>query len=238
MLTIFDLISVEQVNEADVELACPEEVRAMLSRNGFSTDIVEPVSTIHTEPVTSVRSDPIASVRSASDIVLHMQTHGNAHTRKTYKGPQREFMAWMRSNDAFPLMSRETVTEEKLLIFLHTQVVGRKAKVQRKNTPEGVSQKVGIQTVRNYVSAAVNLWQQQTTASSNSFPNPRSHVIKRYLNFIQTKEFLRRRKNFEDREDKLVPWWMDTKTRIHSKVLSTRRLNAQQTNVLDTATAL
>jgi hypothetical protein len=85
------------------------------------------------------------------------------------------------------------------LIFLRTQVVGRKAKVQRKNAPEGVSQKVGIQTVRNYVSAAVNLWQQQTTAGSNSFPNPGGHVIKKYLKFIQTKEFLRRRKNFEDR---------------------------------------
>ncbi len=85
------------------------------------------------------------------------------------------------------------------MIFLRTQVVGRKAKVQRKNAPEGVSQKVGIQTVRNYVSAAVNLWQQQTTAGSNSFPNPGGHVIKKYLKFIQTKEFLRRRKNFEDR---------------------------------------
>jgi hypothetical protein len=110
----------------------------------------------------------------------------------------------MRSNEAFPLISRETVIEEKLLIFLNTQIEGRKAKVQQRNAAEGVSQKVGIQTVRNYVSAAVNLWQQQTTAGSNSFPNPRGLVIKKYLKFIQLKEFLRRRKNFEDRAGKWI----------------------------------
>jgi hypothetical protein len=112
MLTVFNLIFVEQVNDG-VELAFPEEVIAMLSRNRFSTDIVEPVSTIHSEPV--------ISIRSASDIVLHMQNHGNAHTQKTYRVLLKEFINWMRSNEAFPLISRETVTEENLLIFLHTQ---------------------------------------------------------------------------------------------------------------------
>ncbi len=51
-----------------VKLACPEEETAMLSRNGISNDIIEPVSTIHSEPVTSIGS--------TSDIVLHMQNHG------------------------------------------------------------------------------------------------------------------------------------------------------------------
>jgi hypothetical protein len=92
ILTVVNLIFVEKVNDR-VEVACPEEVTTMLSWNGFSTDIIETVSTIHSEPVTLICSEPVTSTRSASDIAKPWKC-------PYARGPLNEFITWMRSNEA------------------------------------------------------------------------------------------------------------------------------------------
>lgn len=132
----------------------------------------------------------------AAAIMEEINENGNENTLKTYKGAELEFLTWMRNNNRFPIMTRITVTEHKLLVFLHEEVVGRQSKRKRKNSEHGGT--ISIQTVKNYVSAAVKLWQKQALANINSNPNPRGNLVKQYLKFLKTKEFCRERCQFID----------------------------------------
>lgn len=78
------------------------------------------------------------------------------------------------------------INEEKLLIYLNTEVVGREKSGKRVGT-------VGMQTIRNVVSAVVALYSQQVTANANSNPSPRGRVVKLFLKYLRRKEFQRQR---------------------------------------------
>ncbi len=66
---------------------------------------------------------------TTKDIMLLVDHSANANTAKTYKGYQKEFLEWCQSNPNFRPSSRCTVTEEKLIQFLHTQVTTLSSKL-------------------------------------------------------------------------------------------------------------
>jgi hypothetical protein len=73
------------------------------------------------------------------------------------------------NGDRFPGNNKTLITEEKLLLFLQEVVVGRSRRKRGRKAQEaeegedgdGNISKVGIQTYKNYVSAAVAIWKHQ-----------------------------------------------------------------------------
>jgi hypothetical protein len=117
-------------------------------------------------------------------------------TATTYAGPQKEFLYWCRSSGHcfpghdLPGYNPETVTEDKLLLFLNENVKNRHHKKRGKkpklivaqeeesgeededdedeaedekaqNKVIGETKKIGIKSLENYVSAIVHLWKNQ-----------------------------------------------------------------------------
>jgi hypothetical protein len=89
---------------------------------------------------------------SASEMV------GSDNTKRTYKAPQKEFIAWLdrRFGDQ-DVQMRYCVTSEKLCQFLVTEVMGRP--VRGPSAKEG--RIIGKSTVNNYVTAITSIWAQQ-----------------------------------------------------------------------------
>jgi hypothetical protein len=78
-------------------------------------------------------------------------------------------MSWLDRQGQFTGPSKMTITEEKLLIYLYTEVAGRKSKKLKKVrsgdtvtlVPTGV---IGLPTFKLICSAVVRLWRQQQAA--------------------------------------------------------------------------
>jgi hypothetical protein len=132
-------------------------------------------------------------------IVEEIHHEGNAGTRQTYEGPQREFLEWC-SGQSYPTLTRTTVTAEKLLLFLSSQVHGRESRKKSSvNRVNGITQLVGHKTMLNYVSAIVRLWREQQDQGVNTHPNPRNGLVKDYLRHLRSSEHSRIRTNHVDR---------------------------------------
>lgn len=109
-------------------------------------------------------------------------------TKTTYAGPQKEIMQWCQVNGhRFRGNNKLLITEEKLLLFLKEQVVGRMKRKRGRKRESSISEMeddrnddhgdesenleptaidtVGIQTYNNYVSAAVGIWKHQKLMS-------------------------------------------------------------------------
>ena len=74
-------------------------------------------------------------------------------------------MTWLQNQMRFPAVSRTTVTEEKLLLWLATTQIGRKAKIAKikafDKDGNRVMATVGMKTHENSVSAVCKIWQYQ-----------------------------------------------------------------------------
>jgi hypothetical protein len=58
---------------------------------------------------------------------------------------------------------------------------------------------VGLSTVKNAVSAVVDLWQKQHSMKMNNNHSPRGPLVKKYLDFIKKSEYQKSRNEFKDR---------------------------------------
>ena len=117
-------------------------------------------------------------------------------TKNAYNPKMEEFKSWCRGRFAGE-QSPETVSEDKLLIFLQECVVDRPRK--RKRSSEAENQVVGSATVLQYVNAVVHLWNQQKAEGSNNLANPRGTMVKQLLKNEDKKTHKRKKANYEDR---------------------------------------
>lgn len=74
---------------------------------------------------------------------------------------------------------------------MHEEVVNRKAK-------RGKDKTVGVQTIRQYISAIKDLYTRQRAAGMNNHPDPRGAVVKSVIKTAMHSEHHRQRKNMED----------------------------------------
>ena len=187
----FIVIMSSSTQLVDSTNALPSEISAVLekyenSRNNGSPDLF-------------LAPGLAASTASIEDIIAEIKSNGNPGTTKTYLVEQKAFLEWCENNPAFPAISKTLVTEEKLLIFLHSQVWKRPLKRKRKASDEDVPQTVGIQSIKNAASAMVNLWTVQRIRGVNNHPSPRGPLVKEFIKHVKTKEFERCRAEFVNR---------------------------------------
>lgn len=64
-------------------------------------------------------------------------------------------------NPSFPEISKTTVNQDKLLIFLEEQAVGRLSDGPRQDVPKEIPQFIGMNSIKNYVNAISKLWELQ-----------------------------------------------------------------------------
>lgn len=57
-------------------------------------------------------------------IIQQLYSSGNATTLKTYASHQKHFLQWLKNNHRYPAASRLMVNQEKLLVYLHEEIVG------------------------------------------------------------------------------------------------------------------
>ncbi|KAI3638343.1 hypothetical protein MIR68_003954 [Amoeboaphelidium protococcarum] len=113
-----------------------------------------------------------------NEVMRAVQNDVSRSTLKTYKGPMQQYLVWC-NQQTFPDMTRQLVSEQKLLAFIHTEVVNRGD--FRANQTRS---RVGLKTVQNAVSALVHLWQHQKNLNANNFPHPRGSAVKSYLKTV------------------------------------------------------
>jgi hypothetical protein len=96
-------------------------------------------------------------------------------TKKCLRKKQEEFVKWAEEKGYRP---PETVTENKVVMFLTERVIGRVSK-------NDSTKIVGKPTVDQYVTALTSLWKIQREMRINSHPTPRGvsvqHIQKKWL---------------------------------------------------------
>ncbi|KAI3655070.1 hypothetical protein MP228_000450 [Amoeboaphelidium protococcarum] len=128
-----------------------------------------------------------------NEVMRAVQNDVSRSTLKTYKGPMQQYLVWC-NQQTFPDMTRQLVSEQKVLAFIHTEVVNR-GDLRANQTRS----RVGLKTVQNAVSALVHLWQHQKNLNANNFPHPRGSAVKSYLRYLKRQENEKNRSEFKDR---------------------------------------
>ena len=102
-------------------------------------------------------------------------------------------------------MDGELVSEDKLVMFLNTEVLARGLRTthhKRKRearTGEEIQQTLGFSMVEGYVSALISLYNFQLSSGHNHHPHPRGTKVKAVLQDRQRHEHVRRKAEYMDR---------------------------------------
>jgi hypothetical protein len=198
-------------------------------------------------PATEERSagDPVAPVRDApptrlpdtedfardfannADLVENMHAiHGVIHaerpvaTHRAYAPKQAEFQAFCRART---FRDGDTVTEQKLLLFLTQDVVERPLRGwSRKVAPGTPAEDTRLQwkSVRGYITAVTDLWQQQRVLGMNNHPSPRESLCREYIRSLQRKSAEKNRATYADKgQDTLLDGYSEPELRTIAEKL-------------------
>ena len=121
------------------------------------------------------------------------------NTQLVYLPKQKEFGDFCREQQ---FRDGETVTEKKLLLFLNKKVIGRPLKRRSQKAAPGVdlaNTHINSRTVKTYVTAITDLWQQQHNQGENDHPSPREHLVANLVSTVQADEAVRNRLSYADK---------------------------------------
>jgi hypothetical protein len=123
------------------------------------------------------------------------------NTDKNYIPKQQEFINWaLRSN----YNDHDTVTEAKLLSFLEEEVIHRSLRKKGKKALAADEVDLDEQvlkwgSVRAYVTAITDLYNNQKARNMNSNPSPRAAGIRDFIKALQRRDTALARQNFADK---------------------------------------
>jgi hypothetical protein len=121
------------------------------------------------------------------------------NTARNYEPKQEEFRAFClrkRYQDA------DTVTEDKLLLFLVEEVTDRPLKAKSRKAAADIPQeatRLTWRSVRGYVTALTDLFRAQKAMGMNSHASPREDNVREYLRALQRRDAKRDREHFADK---------------------------------------
>ena len=131
-------------------------------------------------------------------------------TKQAYTCKQDEYKSFCE--EEYPGEYSSTVTEQKLVYFMSKAVLGRKHRKRGRKKPKHGSEsessssddeqskkEIGLSTVKQYVSAIVDLYAQQKLAGVNSHPHPRGEQVKRLLHTLSRERNAHRKRTYVDR---------------------------------------
>ncbi|KDO19099.1 hypothetical protein SPRG_15578 [Saprolegnia parasitica CBS 223.65] len=124
-------------------------------------------------------------------------------TKAAYSAKAQEYVDWFKAKpgnaNKLPLVDAQT-----LHYFIKDKVIGRTARPKtKKDTGAGSTKEstkvIGYATVKQYVNAIVDLYQEQVRQRANTNPHPRNNLVKTLLKQVSLAEDERKRANYEDR---------------------------------------
>ena len=121
------------------------------------------------------------------------------NTHKIYKPKQKEFREWCERKQ---FRDQDTVTEDKLLLFVTTEVAGRPLRAKSFKVDKSVplhQTRLNWTSVRSYVSAITDLYREQKALGINCHPSPREDTVRQYLKTLQRRDTKRQKDQFADK---------------------------------------
>jgi hypothetical protein len=121
------------------------------------------------------------------------------NTSSAYEPKQKEFQAFCRAKH---YQDSDTVTEDKLLLFLVEEVANRPLRAKSfKVAAEAPWEETRLAwcSVRAYVTAITDLYRTQKALGMNTHPSPREDNVREYLKSLQRRDSQRDRANYADK---------------------------------------
>ena len=135
-------------------------------------------------------------------------------TKRAYAPKQAEFRDFCRARG---FQDGDTVTESKLLLFLEKEVVHRPLRgPSRKLVPSMPASEARLhwRSVRAYITAITDLWQQQRTLGMNNHPSPRENTAREYVRTLQRQHAAQSRSVYTDKgQDTLLDGYSEPELR-------------------------
>lgn len=113
------------------------------------------------------------------------------NTKKSYVPRVNEFISWCHTKP-YAAGIVETETRDKLINFLHEQVLYRDSR------RKGSGGRIGASTVRQYVADITDLYQEQVRLRVNSHPHLRNSTVKSLLQSLDKEKHKHKRETFSD----------------------------------------
>lgn len=121
------------------------------------------------------------------------------NTSVAYEPKQKEFKDFCARKQ---YQDGETVTEDKLLLFLVDEVAARplRAKSHKvaKDTPQ-TSTRLAWRSVRSYITATTDLYCSQKALGMNNHPSPREDNVRDYLKSLQRRDAQQDKAHYADK---------------------------------------
>ena len=151
---------------------------------------------------------------NARNILNLIQAERPKNTDIAYVPKQEEFRQFCRRKEYH---DGETVTEDKLLLFLVEDVTSRPLRIRSRtaasSTPHTES-RLAWRSVRSYVTAITDLYRTQGVMAMNSNPSPREDSARNYIRSLQRRDTARQKANYADKgRDTLLDGYTETELR-------------------------
>jgi centromere DNA-binding complex CBF3 subunit-like protein/transcriptional activator of glycolytic enzymes GCR1 len=120
-------------------------------------------------------------------------------TTLAYEPKQKEYR---RFCDRKQYQDGDAVTEDKLLLFLIEDVVGRPLRMKSRRAADEIplhKTRLSWRSVRGYVTAITDLYQQQKALGVNSHPSPRVNSVRAYIRTLQRQDTQQDKLNYADK---------------------------------------
>ncbi|KAM3503855.1 hypothetical protein MY10362_003934 [Beauveria mimosiformis] len=140
-----------------------------------------------------------AELRANSQRILTtIHTMRPENTRASYLPKQAAFQAFCQAKQYHDY---DTVTEDKLLLFLVEEVANRLLRGRSPRVSPGSEEtsRLSWRSVRTYVTAVTDLYRTQKARGMNTHPSPREDNIRDYLKTLQRRDAERDKAGFLDK---------------------------------------
>jgi len=136
---------------------------------------------------------------NAQNILTMLKAARPKNTSSAYEPKQEEFRQFCRRKQ---YQDGETVTEDKLLLFLVEEVVDRPLRSRSRKADRAVplsQTRLSWRSVRTYVTAITDLYRSQRALGMNTHPSPREDSARDYIKSLQRRDAERQKANYADK---------------------------------------
>ena len=136
---------------------------------------------------------------NAQNILTMIKAARPKNTSSVYEPKQEEFQRFCRRKQ---YQDGETVTEDKLLLFLVEEVVNRPLRSRSRKADGDVplsETRLAWRSVRTYVTAITDLYRSQRALGMNTHPSPREDNAREYIKSLQRRDTERQKANYADK---------------------------------------
>jgi len=136
---------------------------------------------------------------NTQEVVNAIRAARPKNTHLAYNPKQKEFRKWCQGKQ---FHDHDTVTEQKLLLFITNEVANRPLRTKSRKVDKSVPQeqtRLNWCSVRTYVTAITDLYREQKAMGVNCHPTPREDTVRQYLKTLQKRDAQREKEQFADK---------------------------------------